>query len=191
MSNATKNSIAISLKKIMNKKSLTKITINDITDECGINRMTFYYHFRDIYDLIEWIFIRNIEKVLEDKKTYDTWQCGVLNILKAIEENKHFILGVYNFIDREQIEHYLYKIVYNLIINVIEEKCVNMVIEDEQKKFIGDFYKYALVGVILNWINNGMKEPPIKIVRYLNIILSGNIANALKNYSLYKIHQNI
>lgn len=191
MSNVTKNSIAISLKKIMSKKSLTKITINDITDECGISRMTFYYHFKDIYDLIEWIFIRNIDKVLEDKKTYDTWKYGVLNILNAIEENKHFILGVYNFINREQIEHYLYKIVYNLIINVIEEKCVDMVIEDDQKKFIGDFYKYAFVGVILNWINNGMKEQPIKIVKYLNIILSGNIVNALNNYSLYKIEQNI
>lgn len=191
MSNVTKNSIAVSLKKIMNKKSLTKITINDITDECGISRMTFYYHFKDIYDLIEWIFIRNIDKVLDDKKTYETWRYGVLNILNAIEENKHFILGVYNFINREQIEHYLYKIVYNLIISVIEEKCVDIVIEDDQKKFIGDFYKYAFVGVILNWINNGMKEQPIKIVKYLNIILSGNIVNALNNYSLYKIDQNI
>lgn len=191
MSNVTKNAIAQSLKKIMMKKPLTKITINDITDECGINRMTFYYHFKDIYDLIEWIFIKNVDKVLDDKKTYNTWQSGILNILKSIEENKDFILGVYKFLDREKIEVYLYKIVYGLLINVIEEKCVGSVVEDDQKKFIGNFYKYALVGVILNWINNGMKEKPIKIVKYLDIILSGNIANALNNYNLYKIHQNI
>ena len=63
MSKVTKNAIAMSLKKILDKKVLTKVTINDITKDCGINRMTFYYHFKDIYDLIEWIFIEEAEKV--------------------------------------------------------------------------------------------------------------------------------
>lgn len=190
MSRITKNAIAMSLKKIVSEKSLSKITINDITDDCGINRMTFYYHFRDIYDLIEWIFVQNTEKVLEDKKTYDTWQQGILNILKAIEENRDFILNVYSFIGRERIEFYLYKIVYSLIIDVIKEKCIGMIVGDEDMKFIGDFYKYAIVGTILNWINNGMRESPDKIVNHLNVTLSGNIINALNNCHLGNINQN-
>ena len=35
------------------QKPLNKITINDITEDCGVNRMTFYYHFKDIYDLVD------------------------------------------------------------------------------------------------------------------------------------------
>lgn len=191
MSKVTKNAIAMSLKKILDKKVLTKVTINDITKDCGINRMTFYYHFKDIYDLIEWIFIEEAEKVLKDKKTYNTWKQGILNIFKAIGENKLFILNVYNSISKEQLENYLYKIVYTLLISVIEEKCVGMIVEYEKKKFIADFYKYAFVGIILNWIENGMKEEPMKIVNYLDITLSGNIINALNNYHLDKIHQNV
>ena len=56
MSELTKKALAVSLKKLLSKKELSKITISNITDECGVNRQTFYYHFKDIYDLLEWIY---------------------------------------------------------------------------------------------------------------------------------------
>ena len=54
MVNATKMALEVSLKKLLLKKPLDKITIQDLTTDCGISRMAFYYHFRDIYDLVEW-----------------------------------------------------------------------------------------------------------------------------------------
>ena len=39
--------------------------------------MTFYYHFKDIYDLVEWVCIEDGKRALQDKKTYDTWQEGM------------------------------------------------------------------------------------------------------------------
>ena len=53
MTNATKLALEESLKHLLLKKPLDKITINDLTTDCGISRMTFYYHFKDIYDLVE------------------------------------------------------------------------------------------------------------------------------------------
>ena len=53
MSQITKRALEASLKNLLLQKPLNKITINDITEDCGINRMTFYYHFKDIYDLVE------------------------------------------------------------------------------------------------------------------------------------------
>ena len=50
---ATKQALANALKQLLQKKQIMKITINDITEACGISRMTFYYHFKDIYDLAE------------------------------------------------------------------------------------------------------------------------------------------
>ena len=58
MSKVTKRALEQSLKNLLLKKPLTKITIGDITEDCGINRMTFYYHFKDIYDLVEWACLR-------------------------------------------------------------------------------------------------------------------------------------
>lgn len=52
MSQVTKRALEASLKNLLLQKPLSKITISDITEDCGINRMTFYYHFKDIYDLV-------------------------------------------------------------------------------------------------------------------------------------------
>ena len=63
MSELTKKALAVSLKKLLSKKELSKITISNITDECGVNRQTFYYHFKDIYDLLEWIYKNEVESI--------------------------------------------------------------------------------------------------------------------------------
>lgn len=104
MSDLTKRALEQSLKNLLLQKPLSKITISDIADDCGINRMTFYYHFKDIYDLIEWSCEEDARKALEGKKTYDTWQQGLLQIFEAVQENKVFILNVYRSISREQVE---------------------------------------------------------------------------------------
>ena len=54
VSQITKRALEQSLKNLLLQKPITKITINDIAEDGGINRMTFYYHFKDIYDLVEW-----------------------------------------------------------------------------------------------------------------------------------------
>ena len=64
MSQTTKRALEASFKKLLLEKPLNKITINDITEDCGVNRMTFYYHFKDIYDLVDWILAEDAAKVL-------------------------------------------------------------------------------------------------------------------------------
>lgn len=72
MPNTTKNALEASLKKLMLKKPLDKITIQDLTQDCGISRMAFYYHFKDIYDLVEWACLEDAARALQGKKTWDT-----------------------------------------------------------------------------------------------------------------------
>ena len=78
MSQVTKRALEASLKNLLLQKPLSKITISDITEDCGINRMTFYYHFKDIYDLVEWSCQEDASKALAGNKTYETWQQGFL-----------------------------------------------------------------------------------------------------------------
>ncbi|MEG0020200.1 MAG: TetR/AcrR family transcriptional regulator [Oscillospiraceae bacterium] len=182
MSQITKRALEASLKNLLLQKPLDKITINDIAEDCGINRMTFYYHFKDIYDLIEWSCVEDATKALEGKKTYDTWQQGFVQIFQAVLANKPFIMNVYHSISREQVEIYLYKLVYDLLMGVVEEEAQGMEVCQEDKKFIADFYKFAFVGLVLDWIKAGMKENPEKIVERLSLLVRGNIAGALNNY---------
>ena len=140
MPNTTKQALEESLKHMLLKKPLDKITIRDITEDCGISRMAFYYHFKDIYDLVEWACIEDASKALQGKKTYETWQEGLLQIFEAVLENKPFILNAYRCISREQMERFLYQLTYGLIRGVVDEQSQGTAITEEDKSFIAEFY---------------------------------------------------
>lgn len=186
MSQTTKRALEASLKNLLLKKPLDKITINDIAEDCGINRMTFYYHFKDIYDLVEWSCYEDASKALAGNKTYNTWQQGFLQIFDAVKENRPFIINVYRCVSREQIEKYLDKVTYDLLINVVKEEAKDRTIEESEKEFIAHFYEHAFVGLMLDWIGNDMKEDSQEIIDHLSILMQGNFARALQGYSSEK-----
>lgn len=182
MSQTTKRALAASLKKLLLKKTLDKITVIDIVEDCEVNRQTFYYHFKDIYDLVEWICLDEASRALNGKKTYDTWQQGFLQIFDAVLENKPFIMNVYHSVSREQVENYLYQVTYGLLIGVVEERATGMNVRQEDKEFIAHFYKYAFVGLMLDWIRGGMKADPKKLVSRLSLLIQGDFTRALEKY---------
>ena len=184
MSQVTKRALEQSLKNLLLKKPLTKITINDIAEDCGINRMTFYYHFKDIYDLVEWSCTEDARKALEEKKTYDTWQQGFLQIFEAVRDNKPFIMNVYRCVDREQVETYLKPLVDHLLLGVITEESAGITVRDEDKEFIARVYSYIFIGLMLDWIKDDMKADPQEIVGRLAVLLKGSIADALSRFKV-------
>lgn len=184
MSQVTKRALEQSLKNLLLKKPLTKITINDITEDCGINRMTFYYHFKDIYDLVEWSCLEDARKALEEKKTYDTWQQGFLQIFEAVLENKPFIMNVYRCVHREQVEKYLKPLVDNLLLGVINEEAEGITVREEDREFIAQVYSYIFVGLMLDWIKDDMKENPEDIVERLAVLIKGSIPKALSRFKV-------
>ena len=182
MSQVTKRALEQSLKNLLLKKPLTKITINDIADDCGINRMTFYYHFKDIYDLVEWSCLEDAKRALDENKTYETWQQGFLQIFEAVQDNKPFILNVYHSVSQKKIESYLYKLTYDLLEGVVEEQAVGMSVRPEDKAFIANVYKYAFVGFMIDWIKKGMKEQPEAFIEKLSVLIKGDIKRALDRF---------
>ena len=182
MSNVTKRALEQSLKNLLLKKPLTKITIGDITEDCGINRMTFYYHFKDIYDLVEWACLEDARRALDEKKTYDTWQQGLLQIFEAVQENKPFILNVYRCVHREQVEKYLQPLVDQLLLDVIDEEAAGMTLRDEDKQFIAQVYSYIFIGLMLDWIKDDMREDPRQIVDRLAKLIRGSMSAALSRF---------
>ena len=180
MSQVTKRALEASLKHLLLQKPLDKITIGDITEDCGINRMTFYYHFKDIYDLVEWCCQEDASRALAGKKTYETWQQGLLQIFEAVRENKPFILNVYRSVSREQVENYLYKVTYALLDGVVEEQAQGMSVRQEDKAFLATLYQSMFVGLMLDWIKSDMKGDPQAIVSQLELAIHGNIRAALE-----------
>ena len=189
MSQVTKRALETSLKNLLLQKPLDKITINDITADCGINRMTFYYHFKDIYDLVEWSCLEDAEKALNNKKTYDTWEQGLLQIFYAVQANKPFIMNVYHCVSREMVEKYLSPLSESLLMGVINELSNGMVVRDEDKTFIAQVYSYAFVGLMLDWIKGDMQDDPEELVSRFARVIYNDLNGALERFRLDGFHQ--
>jgi probable dihydroxyacetone kinase regulator len=186
MSEITKRALSQSLKKLLAEKPLDKITVTDIVSDCGVNRQTFYYHFQDLADLVEWTCLEDADKALQDRKTYTTWQEGFLSIFALMQSDKVFIMNIYHSVSLDQLELYLYKLTYPLLLNVVNEQAKGMEVREEDKAFIANFYKYSFVGLVLEWIKKDMRDDPQSIIDRLSILIKGTIAQALENYRLDK-----
>lgn len=174
----TKRAIAYTFKDLLKEKPFNKITVNNIANKCDINRQTFYYHFQDIRDLIEWICIDEVDNILEKKYDCEKWEDKFLLIFKIMEEEKIYVKNIYSSVSVEVLRSNLYRLVYPIIYSEILEKSKGKNLREEDKKFITDFYKYALVSIVLNWIDNGMHENPELIVAKVSRLITGTIDHA-------------
>ena len=184
MSQITKRALEQSLKNLLLQKPLTKITINDIAEDCGINRMTFYYHFKDIYDLVEWSCMEDARRALEENKTYDTWQQGFLQIFEAVRANKPFIMNVYRCVHQERVETYLKPLVDDLLLGVINEEAAGLTMRQEDKTFIAQVYCYIFIGIMMDWIKDDMRAAPKQIVEHLARLIKGSVRAALLRFAM-------
>lgn len=178
----TKKALANSLKQLMRDIPLNKISVKQIVENCGLNRQTFYYHFKDIFDLIEWIYRTEAVESISQYRSYDTWTDGFYKIFIYIENNKAFCLNTLNSLGRNHLDMYLYEVTNELLIGVVNEVSYDMNVKDEDKKFIANFYTHAFTGLVIQWMKEGMKENPKIIIKKLSELIEGNFIRALERY---------
>lgn len=145
-------------------------------------KSAFYYHFKDIYDLVEWSCLEDARKALDKNKTYDTWQQGFLQIFEEVLENKQFVMNVYRCVHREQVEKYLKPLVDSLLLDVINERSAGMTVRDEDKSYIAQIFSYIFIGLMLDWINDDMREDPKMIVNRLAMLIKGSLSSIFERY---------
>ncbi|TGE38017.1 dihydroxyacetone kinase transcriptional activator DhaS [Desulfosporosinus fructosivorans] len=181
-SSLTKKALATSLKRLMEKIPLNKITVQEIVNDCELNRQTFYYHFQDIFDLLGWIYKTEAVESIADYKTYTTWEDGFLKIFLYIERNKAFCLNTLNSLGRDHLDSFLQAISYELLIGVVNEVSQDMCVKVEDKEFIANFYTLAFIGLVIQWMKTKMTEKPEVIIKKLSELVEGNFASALRRY---------
>lgn len=179
----TKKALAASIKELMKTIPLSKISIQEIVDNCGVNRQTFYYHFKDKYDLVNWIYYTEVMKSIGDCKKYDNWTDGMCKTLLYLSNNKSFYVNALNTPGQNAFDMYFFNVTFELIIAVVNDLSKSMNISEIDKKFIADFYTHAFVGVIVQWIKNGMKSSPEIVAKKLSEVVDGSMLGALARYA--------
>ena len=174
-----KRVLASTLKEMAEKKSLSKITINDLTQACDVSRQTFYNNFKDIYHLVEWIYLKEVVTPIERGKIYDKWQDALTSIFQYISENHVFVLNTYRSFGKGFLEKVLRQEIELFLSNQVFKKIEVTKEEAKQVEFSYSFYTYALVGVGLDWIEKQMPESVEELVERIERVMLGEIISLL------------
>ena len=176
----TKKKIREGFIKILNERPLNKITVKDIASACDINRNTFYYYYTDIYAILSEIFQTELQIVIDEYNDTLSWEESFIVATKFSLQNKTAIYHVYNSMQKEELEDYLFNVSGNIMSRYVEKVSDGISASSGDKKLIASFYQCALTEMVLRWIASGMKEDPDTIIRRIGRLFDGHIALSLK-----------
>ncbi len=165
MAKQTQKFIMSTFMQLLECESLDKITVRDIVEECEINRNTFYYHYSDIYDLLDDVFRVETEKFMSediDENTtfgeeYERAACFVLKYKKAI-------LHIYDSKKRDVLQNYLETLAFSFISRFVKKEADGYGLPDEDIDYITGFYTHAIVGNTLGWIKRKLPSGQEKFI---------------------------
>ncbi|MEW6624350.1 MAG: dihydroxyacetone kinase transcriptional activator DhaS [Bacillota bacterium] len=181
-SNITKLALANSLKGLMAKTAFNKIRVSDIVDNCGLTRQAFYYHFKDKYDLMNWIYYTETACFMNSYNKVEHWMDGLTDLCNYMRKNKTFYINALNTTGQNSFQEYLHDYIRDISISVIES-IKNTEFEEEKWGFIVEFISTAFVALIVRWANNGMKDDPAEYVMKMRSLFDGSILCELESQS--------
>lgn len=182
LSERRKEQMAAALKRLMARKDLNKITIQDIADDCGMNRYTFYYHFQDIYDLLSWTFKRDFEQIFKDRARCATFAEWLRTILLYLKENEAVCRCALGSLGRSHFRTIfiedLAQFLKPLLVDIRGERNIT----DTYLDFLAIFYLEAVTGVLIQWISGDILLSEEALVSYLCLTLDGGPEAAMERF---------
>lgn len=173
MPSFTKQVIIASFLKLLNERPLAQITIKDIVEDCGINRNSFYYHFKDLPTLVKTILIEEADRIInEHAKVHSLEECLAL-VIEFAQENKKAVLHIYRSGNRADYERYLGQICRHAVEEYIKTVAGDIPVQPEDKELIIEYFKRELVGYVLDWMADGMRYDIASQTRRLCELFAG------------------
>lgn len=185
----TKKVIADALKSLLLEMPLSKISVKSITTRCNISRNTFYYHFQDKYELINWIFssdmLQNANSFNDPGKLAESF----VNVCKCLYANRKFYLACFQYVGQNSLYDYLFNFYYELWkinIDVLYTESGFKLTESELH-IMAQMKAHALIGIVTDWVNAGMHD---NYMAYFNQIyavleLESSSYSLLSNKKMY------
>lgn len=146
-SNITKRALAASLKSLMSQQPFSKISIGDICDKCEMNRKSFYYHFHDKYELVNWIFEREFVTVSKSKSYPNLWD-AFYDLCKHLYDNKEFYRCAFLIDGQNSFRDYFISVCKAMF----TQKLYRTTNDSEIAEFQADFLAEGLKSALQNWL---------------------------------------
>ncbi len=166
-SQITKRALADSMKKLLSEHPMKKINISDIVEGCNMNRQSFYYHFKDKYDLVNWIYYTEFIISIKDLNM-PTWEI-LESICEYFYENKAFYKNAFEVKGQNSFSEYFIEVLHSILTVQLTEIFKNK----KNVDFYATFYADAIRIAISRWLIEGAKLPPEKFVELLRNAIEG------------------
>lgn len=177
----TKRAMAASLKRFMELKPLSKITVSEICADCNINRKTFYYHFEDIYGLLKWMLE---QETVEIVKTLDVFSEDheIINfVIDYVDKNNHILNCAYDAMGREGMKRFFFSDFEGVILVIIGgiEKQQKHTLDADFKQFLCTFYTNALSGMLIDWFHDKSIYSREEIIDYIILTIKSSLPSVI------------
>ena len=177
----TKQALCDSLKKFMNQKPFSKITVSELIKDCHVNRKTFYYHFEDIYGLLQWMLEQEAFEVVRQFDLLTDYREAFNFVLDYVEKNAHVLSCIYDSVGRDELKRFFYQDFIGIIEKTVRESetRLNVTIPDDFRNFLSDFYTEAMAGLLINLFQNPEACNRARMFDYFSVILTTSLPSIL------------
>ncbi len=162
--NITKNALAESMKKLMKEKSFEKISVIDICEGCGMNRKSFYYHFKDKYDLVNWIFYTDFIRAASSRKYRDGWDL-LAAIAELFSRERTFYRAAMEIRGQNSFNDYFYESTRPIFDLFLTE------LSNENSQIGVRYLSDSFLVIMHRWLEEGNTSEPDQFIRDLKEIL--------------------
>jgi AcrR family transcriptional regulator len=168
---------------LLSTTSLDKITVRKICEEAGVNRQSFYYHFSDLGDLLDFGVKYTLRQAIGENYEPTNWLAGFRLLVEAVKENKTRVNNVYNSRYRYEFSQAVSEFADELLMNAvhISAKEHGIDISDEDALLVARFYRYVFVGILIQYVDDGMKEEPDEIVDKSRRLMDWTLEKTIRN----------
>ena len=163
MSNLTQKAIRETFTELLNEKPLSQITVKMIVEKCGINRNSFYYHYRDIPSLIEEMVVDEANSIIEEYPAIDSIETAMKAAIDFASKNRRAILHIYNSVNRDIFEQSLWKVCNYVVRSYSDLLLKDRKVDPLDREVVERFYRCVCFGVVIEWLNNGSGVTPEEI----------------------------
>ena len=164
-------------------RPVDKITVKDITDQCGISRNTVYYHYQDIYQVLKAYVQYSAEHVIE-LMVEDEGEDGKAGLkeIRYLEANRELLCNLYRSAANEEVRNCLQSASQIIFDRLIESVSQGMEVQAEDKKILSAVCQYTVRGIMTSWMEeDGMLngETLEQVLVRLDYLFKGAIREAL------------
>lgn len=172
-----KERIAREFAELARTKSIDKITVKDIVEACHITRQTFYYHFQDLIDVIDWSLRQAMEELVEKSIRIDSREQVIELFLSEAVKARGLLRKLLASQLREQTERLIVESVRSYFREMVERRELLQDVSRSDAQVALDFYTFATVGMMLEYCS----RPNLDVKR-----LAGQITRLMSGDALEK-----